>query len=68
MPPFVTAPVHPGDAVGTLVYRAENGMEIAQIRLFADEEIVFSEEGKLSESEKILGKLRGFLTSFVPKA
>lgn len=68
MPPFVTAPVHPGDAVGTLVYRAENGMEIAQIRLFADEEIGFSEEGKLSESEKILGKLRGFLTSFVPKA
>ncbi len=34
-PPFLTAPVAEGTAVGALVYRAENGMEIARLQLFS---------------------------------
>ena len=46
LPPFVTAPVLSGDAVGEAVIRAENGMEIARLQLFSASDYPYAEPEK----------------------
>lgn len=39
LPPFLTAPIAKGDTVGTLRYTAENGILIAELPLYAAEDV-----------------------------
>ena len=55
-PPFLTAPVAKGTAVGVLVYRAENGMEIARLQLFSAVDYPCAEE---VEQDGFFAYLRG---------
>lgn len=64
-PPFLTAPVGKGTAVGALVYRAENGMEIARLQLFSASDYPCADAPEQHGFRKYLRKLQHALSAII---